>query len=575
MVPLIKHKFLVNIIGTFLIAAFIALIVRLGSVQITDHNKYAELARQQQSKKTSLPARRGMILDRNGTKLAESLQLGSVCAYPPHIKDVKTAAQQLGKVLKLKPSELTRRLVDGGNFVLIKRKVNDKDIDAVEKLSLKGIYVEREYHRFYPNRQLAAHVIGTTDVNDAGTYGIELVCNDTLTGEPGYKITGRDALQRPITTLDAEFKPPVHGEDVVLTIDASIQRFAEEELEAACKKWAPLNATAIVMDPMTAEVLALANYPTFDPNQSKTYSRNVASNDVRKNIAISDCYEPGSIMKPIVVSGVFEQGLAKPGEMIYCEEGVWKINGHTMHDSHKGYGNLTVTDVIALSSNIGTGKLGTRLGSEKLYKHLKQFNFGEKTGIELPGEGWGIFNRLAKWSKSSVENISIGQGIAVTSLQFITAFCSIPNGGQLIKPSIIKSKINNDDKTAEGVSGQKVIRRVMSERVARGIMNPILRKVVTDGTAKSANIEEYEVAGKTGTAQKAEGKGYSHSKYVASFIAYAPAERPRICVLVAINEPKNGAYYGGVVAAPVVREIIARSLFYLKVEPSQVKLAMQ
>ena len=575
MVPLKKHKFLVNIIGTFLIAAFIALIVRLGSVQITDHNKYAGLAKQQQSKKTILPARRGMILDRNGTKLAESLQLGTVCAYPPHIKDVKTAAQQLGKVLKLKPSELTRRLVDGGNFVLIKRKVNDKDIGAVEKLSLKGIYVEREYHRFYPNRQLAAHVIGTTDVNDAGTYGIELVCNDTLTGEPGYKITGRDALQRPITTLDAEFKPPVHGEDVVLTIDANIQRFAEEELEVACKKWAPLNATAIVMDPMTAEVLALANYPTFDPNQSKTYSRNVASNDVRKNIAISDCYEPGSIMKPIVVSGVFEQGLARPGEMIYCEEGVWKINGHIMRDAHKGYGNLTVTDVIALSSNIGTGKLGLRLGREKLYKHLKQCNFGEKTGIELPGESRGIFNPLKSWYKSSVENISIGQGIAVTSLQFITAFCSIPNGGQLIKPSIIKSKINNDDKTAEGVSGQKVIRRVMSERVARGIMNPILRKVVTDGTAKCANIEEYEVAGKTGTAQKTEGKGYSHSKFVASFIAYAPAERPRICVLVAINEPKNGAYYGGVVAAPVVREIIARSLFYLKVEPSQVKLAMQ
>ncbi len=575
MVPLKKHKLLVNIIGTFLIAAFIALIVRLGSVQITDHNKYVELARQQQSKKTNLPSRRGMILDRNGTKLAESLQLGNVCAYPPHIKDIKTTAQQLGKVLKLKPSELTRRLVNGGGFVLIKRKVNDKDIDAVEKLSLKGIYVEREYHRFYPNRQLAAHVIGTTDANDAGTYGIELTCNETLIGVPGYKITGRDALQRPITTLDAEFKAPVHGEDVVLTIDANIQRFAEEELEVACKKLAPLNATAIVMDPMTAEVLALANYPTFDPNQSKTYSRNVASNDVRKNIAISDCYEPGSIMKPIVVSGVFEQGLARPGEMIYCEEGVWKINGHTMHDSHKGYGNLTVTDVIALSSNIGTGKLGTRLGSEKLYKHLKQFNFGEKTGIELPGEGWGIFNRLAKWSKSSVENISIGQGIAVTSLQFITAFCSIPNGGQLIKPTIIKSKVSNDDKTVEGVSGRKVVRRVMSERVARDIMNPILRKVVTDGTAKSANIEEYEVAGKTGTAQKTEGKGYSHSKFVASFIAYAPAERPRICVLVVINEPKNGAYYGGVVAAPVVREIIARSLFYMKVEPAPVKLVMQ
>lgn len=575
MVPLKKHKFLVNIIGIFLIAAFIALIVRLGSVQITDHHKYVELAKQQQLKKTNLPARRGMILDRNGTKLAESLQLGSVCAYPPDIKDVKYTAHQLSKVLKLKSSELTRRLINGGSFVLIKRKVNDKDIDAVEKLSLKGIYIEREYHRFYPNRQLAAHVIGTTDANEAGTYGIELVYNDTLTGEPGYKITGRDALQRPITTLDAEFKAPVHGEDVVLTIDANIQRFAEEELEAACKKWAPLSATAIVMNPMTAEVLAMANYPTFDPNQPKTYSRNVTAHDVRKNIAVSDCYEPGSIMKPIVVSGVFEQGLASSGDIVYCEDGVWRISGHTMHDAHKGYGNLTVTDVIALSSNIGAGKLGMRLGNEKLYKLLKQFNFGEKTGIELPGESRGIFNPLKSWYESSVRNISIGQGIAVTSLQFVTAFCCIPNGGLLLKPRIIKLQVGNDDKTAEGISGPQVVRRVMSERVARDVMNPILRKVVTDGTARVANLVEYDVAGKTGTAQKPEGKGYSHSKFVASFIAYAPAEHPRVCVLVAINEPKNGAYYGGVVAAPVVREIIARTLFYLKVEPSQFKLAMQ
>lgn len=581
MIPLKQHKFLVNIIGTFLIAAFLALIVRLGSVQITDHNKYVDLAKQQQSKKTILPARRGMILDRNGTKLAESLQLGTVCAYPPHIKDVKTAAQQLGRVLKLKPSELTHRLVNGGGFVLIKRKVNDKEIDAVEKLSLKGIYVEREYHRFYPNRQLAAHVIGTTDADDAGTYGIELMCNKMLTGEPGYKITGRDALQRPITTPDAEFKPPVHGEDVVLTIDANIQRFAEEELEVACKKWAPLNATAIVMDPMTAEVLALANYPTYDPNDpnmhktKKIPSIDLKKHDPRKNIAITDCYEPGSIMKPLVVSGVFEQGLARPNEIIFCEDGVWKINSHTMHDAHKGYGNLTVTDVIALSSNIGAAKLGVRLGNEKLYKLLKQFNFGEKTGIELPGESRGIFNPLKSWYESSARNISIGQGIAVTSMQFIAAFCSIPNGGLLLKPRIIMPQAGADDKPAVDASGQQVVRRVISERVARDIMNPILRKVVTDGTAKSANIEEYEVAGKTGTAQKTEGKGYSHSKFVASFIAYAPAERPRICVLVAINEPKNGAYYGGVVAAPVVREIIARTLFYLKVEPSPVKLVMQ
>ena len=608
MVPLKKHKFLVNIIGTFLIAAFIALIVRLGSVQITDHNKYAGLAKQQQSKKTILPARRGMILDRNGTKLAESLQLGSVCANPKVIKDepdeqdeekkdkkrkrycadpaeiqdnITYTAHQLSKVLKLEPKALADRLKKGEKFVLIKRKVHDKDLDAVERLALKGIYVEREYHRFYPNQKLAAHVIGTTGDKAAGDYGIEKECNNTLTGKPGYKITGRDALQRPITTLDAEFQSPVHGEDVVLTIDAHIQRFTEEELGKACNKWAPLTATAIVMDPITAEVLALANYPTYDPNKPETYKIHkveLKQCDPRKNVAIIDSYEPGSIMKPLVVSGVLEQGMARPSDMIFCENGAWKINGHIMHDSHK-HGNLTVTDIVAQSSNIGTGKLGLRMGKEKLYKLLKQYNFGEKTGIELPREHSGIFTPVKGWSKCSVENIVIGQGIAVTSLQFITAFCSIPNGGLLLRPTIIKSKGSNDDNTVKNVSGQKVVRRVMSERIARDVMNPILRKVVTDGTAKSANLLEYDIAGKTGTAQKVEGKGknshYSHTKFVGSFIAYAPADHPRVCVLVAINEPKNGAYYGSDVAAPVVREIIARTLFYMKVEPSQGKLAMQ
>ncbi|MEK7700004.1 MAG: penicillin-binding transpeptidase domain-containing protein [Planctomycetota bacterium] len=569
MVPLKKHKFLVNIIGSLLIIAFIVLVIRIGKVQLTDHHKYVQLAKQQQSKKIDMPARRGMILDRNGTKLAESLQLGSVYADPAEIQDITYAAHQLSKVLKLKSSKLTNLLNKDKRFVWIKRKINDKDIDAVERLSLKGIYVKREYLRFYPNRQLAAHVLGFTDVDEKGLDGIELLYNDTLSGKAGYRIMERDALQRPISMPDAEFQRPVHGDNVVLTIDANIQRFAEEELEEACKKWAPLSATAIVMDPVTAEVLAMANYPAYDPNKFKKYP-----SSVRRNLAVTDCYELGSVMKPIVVSGLFERGLAKPGDIIYCENGVWNINGRAMRDTHK-HGNLTVTDVIAQSSNIGTGKLGMRLGNENLFKLLKQFNFGEKTGIELPGESWGIILPLKKWTECSVRNISIGQGIAVTSMQFITAFCSMPNGGLLLKPSIIKSKVSNDDKTAEGVSGPQVVRRVMSARVARDVMNPILRKVVTDGTAKNANLEEYDVAGKTGTAQKVVDKQYSHTKFIGSFIAYAPAERPRVCVLVVINEPKNGAYYGGTVASPVVREIIARSLLYLKVEPSQCKIAMQ
>ena len=323
---------------------------------------------------------------------------------------------------------------------------------------------------------------------------------------------------------------------------------------------------------MTGEILAMANYPTFDPNHFKKYSP-----DARRNLAITDCYEPGSLMKPLVISGVFEQGIARPDDVFFCENGSGKVEGRMLRDTHK-YGNLTASEIIAYSSNIGMAKIGTLMGNEKMHRYLQQFNFGERTGIELPGEIGGIFRPLKQWTrKYSLVSISMGHEIAVTPLQFITAFCSIPNGGQLLRPKIVKSTIKNDNQTKEELQYPQPVRRVMSANVARNIMNPILMKVITEGTGKNANLLEYDVAGKTGTSQKIHGEGgrYSHEKYVGSFIAYAPAERPRMCVLVMINEPRNGEYYGGIVAAPVVGEIMRRSLVYLGVEPSGFKMAMQ
>ncbi len=454
----------------------------------------------------------------------------------------------------------------------LKEKFSDEELEAVKKLSLKGIYTQHEYHRFYRNGQLASHVIGFTNIDEKGLEGIELYFDKELSGVSGYKFVNRDALQRQIITPDTKIQSPKHGNNIRLTIDANIQRITEEELEIAYRKWEPSSATAIVMDPTTFEVLAIANYPTYDLNHFKKYPVNN-----RRNLAITDCYEPGSLMKPIVIVGIFEQGIMKPNDVLFCNNGAYEINGRILHDTHGGHGNLTVSEIIAYSSNIGMSKLGMLMGNEKMYHHLRQFNFGEKTGIELPGEINGTFRPLKQWSKYSLASVSIGHELAVTPLQFITAFCSIPNGGLLQKPQIVEAIIGIDGETIKkDLNSSHKSKRVIDENVARNIMNPILKKVVTGGTGKNANLLEYDVAGKTGTSQKVQDSGgrYSHDKYIGSFIAYAPAENPRICVLVMINEPTNGAYYGGTVSAPVVREIIRRSLLYLGIEPTKFQTTM-
>lgn len=551
--------------------AFLALAVHLSRIQLLDHVKYRTLARGQQNKKIELPARRGSIVDRNGLTLAESLQVSSVYADPAEIEDVRTAAYQISKVLRLNSSKLAKLLRKDKRFVWIKRKITDEELIEITKLALKGVYAKHEYQRFYPNGSLGSHVLGFTNIDERGIEGIELSFDDELSGEPGYKLINRDALQRQIITPDAEIRLPQHGNHVQLTIDANIQRLTEEELEIACEKWNPLSATAVVMDPMTGEVLAMANVPTYDPNYFRKYSPSA-----RRNLAITDSYEPGSLMKPLVISGAFEHGVTKPDEIIFCEHGKAVIEGRRLSDTHP-HGNLTISDIIARSSNIGMAKVGMRMGNEKMYRYLKQFNFGEKTGIELPGEINGVFHPLKQWSKKySLISVSIGHEIAVTPLQFITAFCCLPNGGQWIRPKVVKATISNDNKTKEYYRPSQAAERVISSQVARTIMNPILMRVVTDGTGDKANLLEYDVAGKTGTSQKIQSSGgYAHNKHVGSFIAYAPAERPRICVLVMINEPQKGAYYGGTVAAPVVREIILRSLMYLGEEPATFKMAMQ
>lgn len=552
-----KHKLIATIMGICLLVVFCVLIYQIAQIQLIDHEKYAKLASSQHLQKVELQARRGPILDRNGVKLAESLRVSSVCADPSIIKDKVTTAEKLAELLNQDVGLIYKLLNKEKRFVWIKRKLTNIEEIGINRLKLNGVYTKYEYERLYPNDELLSHVIGITDIDGNGIDGVELVFNNVLKGEKGYLIVERDGLQRQIVNINSGEKQPNDGAGIMLTIDSVIQRHVEDEIEDAFQKMNPLSITVVVLDTSTGEILAMANRPTFNPNKFRDYPA-----DSRRNRAITDCYEPGSIMKPIIVGALFNHNLAKPEDEIFCHNGVYQMGSRVLHDVH-GYGLLTVSDIVVKSSNIGMAQLAARISNERLYNYLKDIKFGEKLDVMLPGETGGILRPLSLWTKYSAPSIAMGHEIAITPLQFANAFSSIANGGNLLQPMIVKAvTANNGSIILKNIKTSKVIKRIMSHAVARDMLNPILVKVVNEGTGKSAKLEEYQVAGKTGTSQKLDGRGYSHTKFVGSFVAYAPAEQPKICVLVMVDEPKGGQYYGGTVAAPIVKNIIKKTLDY-------------
>jgi len=569
------YKIRANILCICIFVIFSALLYQLIRIQIFDHKKYSSLAFSQQCKKQDIPTRRGFVFDRRGVKLAESIQVGSVFADPLLITEKKKTSKILSDVLDLNNTKVTNLLNKKKRFVWIKRRISDEQEEALRLLHLKGIGLKQEYRRVYPYDKLCSQVLGFTDIDGNGLGGIESSLNQVISGSNGSRVVEKDGRQRQFSTLKEETVSARYGDSVFLTIDCNIQSIVEEELESACLKWDPNSAIAIAMDPSTGEVLAMANYPTFNPNfvQDSTLEQ-------RRNRAITDCFEPGSLIKPLIVSGALESGLVEDDEMIFCYNGAYKVNGgrRVIRDTHS-YGNLSVSDIVVHSSNIGMAQLGQRMKSHRLHRYLKDFAFGERTGIQLPGEVKGIVRPLNLWSVDSEISVSFGYETAVTPIQLVTAFCSIANGGTLLKPRIV-SKITD-------YSGKRVkkkyetperIRRVVSPETARDVMSPILENVVKEGTGKRAMLFTHRVAGKTGTAKKLQRVGnkmkYSN-KYIGSFVGFAPAEEPRICVLVSLNEPKNGSYYGGTVAAPAVGNIIERTLGYMEVGPQFVQMAQR
>jgi cell division protein FtsI (penicillin-binding protein 3) len=460
---------------------------------------------------------------------------------------------------------LKKRLGSRGNFIWLKRLVDLPASRRAYLIEMQGIGIVKESRRFYPNRRLASNLIGFAGVDSKGLEGVELYYDKFLKGASRKVVVEKDARGRHLIFEDIEGQS--RGMDVVLTIDSTIQYIVEKALRKGIDKVGAKGGTAVVMDPATGEVLAMATIPTFDPNNFRSFR----PGDWR-NRAVTDGFEPGSTLKVFLLAALLEEGVVGPEDIFYCENGKYRVRDRTIHD-HKKHGWLSLANVVKYSSNIGASKAAEKLGRAKYYRYLKAFGFGSTTGMDLPGEARGSVRNYRYWSEVHLSTISFGQGISVTAIQLATALNSIANGGFLMKPYVVKSIKAPDGRTVLE-SNPVIIKRIISERTAKKVTDLLIRVTEPGGTGELAAFDEghFKVAGKTGTAQKPDLKngGYAKGKYIASFVGFVPARDPRLSILVTLDEPE-GINFGGVVAAPVFKEIATQSLSYLGVYPGSSK----
>jgi len=535
--------------------------LRLGHLQILQHDEFAAEALQIQQVTRSVVAPRGILYDAHMDELAANVSVNTVHAEPRRIgaKKIADAARQLASILNLDFQELYSRMTAPSHqtHMVVKRRINPKDESLIEALGIDGIYLVEESMRVYPNRELAAQTLGFVSMNGDGGGGIEMQYDRDLKGIQGAISFDVDAKQRSFRVKVQ--KPAVQGHSLVLGIDKSIQYIAERELASGVTQYGAVNGIAIVMESDTGRILALANYPGVNGNALKDYRA-----DLWRNRAICDLIEPGSTFKVVVAAAALEAGLTRPDERIDCQSGSMMVGRHVFHD-HKPYDLLTFNEVLEFSSNIGAAKLGLRLGEQRLYEALRTFGFGAKTGIDLPGEIIGLVRDRQHWSGLSVPAISFGQEVGVTTMQILGAINAIANGGHLVRPFIVDRIIdeNGDLIKATAVEKTRILRTETAAAVRDAFEGVILR-----GTGRKAALQGYRAGGKTGTAQKIVDGRYSSSKYIASFIGFAPLPKPRITVLVQINEPMKGIY-GGDVSAPIFSAIAQGALMQLGVPPDQ------
>lgn len=541
--------------------AFISIIFRLHDIQILDYSRLKNKADLQHKILIKLEPKRGDIYDKNKRLSALNIDTYSVYAVSKDIKDREKVASILSPLLNLEKDFLADRLNRDKSFVWLKRKITDKEAEILEKAEIDSVNLIKETKRFYPNDRLGCHFIGFTDIDNRGLEGLELCYDTFLRGKYGWKNALRDAKQDVVHSY-AEYLPPSDGFDLILTVDEIIQHIIEKEIINIVKTSRPKGVMIIAMDPYTGGILAMANYPDFNPN----HYQNINSG-VFKNMCITDSFEPGSVFKIVTASAVLEEGLVDFEDEFFCEKGAYKIGKRILHD-YRPYGTLTFREVIEKSSNIGTVKAADRLGKDKLYRYIKKFGFGSKSEIDLPGEEKGILRDVSGWSYADMTTIPMGQGISCTALQLVNAISVIANGGMLMKPFIVRYIVEADSDIVKGFE-PRAVRRVISEETSSK-MKQLLRGVIERGTGTRAKLDDYDACGKTGTAQKVDKNGkYSENRFVASFIGFAPSVKPRVALVVCVDEPK-GKYFGGSVAAPAFKNIMQKILKYLEVPQNEV-----
>ncbi|PYI47426.1 MAG: penicillin-binding protein 2 [Verrucomicrobia bacterium] len=552
-------------VGLFSIFSF-----RLIYLQAIKHDEYAGLAAEKHVNKQPIYAERGMILDANNKVLAHNVPMETVVADATRFNNRQAIVALVSHELRIPSGELAEKLDGERRYIVIKREVPAATANALrQKLhagNLRGIDFEPDAKRIYPNGSMLCHVIGFTDFEHHGIQGVEASMEEYLHGQDGYRFIEHNRAGEEIVPYRGQERAPRDGYQVRLTVDLGLQNIVENEIDAAMQQYSPQKATIILMRPQTGEILAMANRPHFDLNL-----RSEARPEQMKNRAIIDMMEPGSTFKIVAAAAALNERKVHPDSSIFCENGLWNFGGAALHD-HRAFSNLSVREILIKSSNIGAAKLALTVGDQKFYEYIRRFGFGERTGIELPGEINGLIRAPKSWSKISITRIPMGHEIGVTPLQMTVAMATIANGGKLIMPRIVKSITTSDGKSVSSLS-PVVLRQVISPETAKEI-GDALRGVVSDsGTAAAAAVPGFIIAGKTGTAQKVDPRGgYEEGKYVVSFAGYLPAEHPEFVGLVVLDDAhtsKPELNYGGLVAGPIFSRLAEKAARYLDLEPHE------
>ena len=557
------NRLRLSVAKAFFLVLFVVAAGRAFQLQVLQGERLRRLGERQHLKEWIVLPKRGAVLDRTGEPLALSLETQSVYARPHRIHDPASVSRALAKILNLDAVEVKQKITADKPFVWVQRQIGPQEAEQIQALSANGIGMFYEPNRYYPQGQLAGQVIGFVGRDSEGLEGLELHYNDYIRGETGSSVIERDALGRKVLVQGVEGLKIPPGADIHLTLDTSIQYLAEKELEATITKVRAKAGVAIVVEPSTGEVLALANYPSFNPNR---FSKQ--SSEQKRNRAVADSFEPGSTFKTILAAAALEEGVVGKDDLFYCEMGKYAYAGKFIHDTHP-HGWLPFSKILQVSSNIGFTKVAEKLKRERYFKYIEKFGFGQITGIDVPGEVPGLLRKPESWSAIDLATHAFGQGIAATPIQMVMAYAAIANGGFLMRPYLVRRVVGPKGEIL--LENQPhVVRRVVSEKTSR-LLGSMLKEVTHEGgTGAMAKVEGFEVAGKTGTAQKADliHGGYAAGKRIASFVGFVPADAPKLVALVLVDEPQTNVY-GGIVAAPAFRNIARGTLHHLGVPPQK------